>query len=110
MEVLEVEATAIDEYFGAEYTKIDIIKIDAEGSEPLIFDGMKKTINSNPDVAIICEFSPPLISGSRDPGKFLNELKDYGFIIRVIDENSRLIEISEKKLLKVENCELYLKR
>ncbi len=52
-------------------SKIDIIKMDVEGAEPLVFEGMKKTIRQNPNLQIIMEYSPYLYQSSRDFTKYL---------------------------------------
>ncbi len=111
MDTIEIDTVSLDEYFKDQNIKIDIIKIDAEGSEYLIFDGMKKLINDNPNIIIICEFSPSLIRGTeKDPRKFLEEIKQYGFPLKYIDERSNIIDGSIDELLKKGGCELYLKR
>ena len=35
--------------------KIDVVKIDVEGSEYLVLDGMRKTITNNPNIKIVLE-------------------------------------------------------
>lgn len=111
VEVINVDTISLDEYFKNKNMKIDIMKIDAEGSEPYIFDGMKELIEKNPEMIIICEFNPYVIYGAKkDPRKFLEEIKQYGFILKYIDEKSSIVDISVDELLKKEVCELYLKR
>jgi len=110
-ETIMVEAISLDEYFRDRDNRIDMIKIDTEGSEPYIFDGMKKLIKNNPNIIIICEFIPHLISGAqRDPKGFLEEIQQCGFSLRFIDTNSNLIKTSMEELLKMESCDLYLER
>lgn len=112
VEMIEVDTVSLDEYFKDKNIKIDIIKIDAEGSEPYIFDGMKKLLGDNPDIIIICEFIPYLISDAkRDPRKFLEEIKLHGFSLKYIDDKSGdIIDASIDELLQKDLCELYLKR
>lgn len=111
IETIEVEATSLDEYFAAKDTRIDIIKIDAEGSEALIFKGMGRILESNPDVKIICEFAPGLISGTgKDPKDFLEEIISYGFKLKIIGTDSNLVDISMGELLAIHHCELFLMR
>lgn len=38
--------------------KVDVVKMDVEGVEPLIFEGMQQTIERNPGIKIILEYSP----------------------------------------------------
>jgi hypothetical protein len=106
-----VGATSLEQYFNNKDIKIDLIKIDAEGSEPHIFEGMKNLIINNANLTIICEFNPVLISAaSVDPQKFLEKIQSYGFILKYIDVGSILKEASIEKLLQLGVVDLYLKR
>jgi len=60
--------------------KIDFVKIDAEGAEPKILEGMVKTINNNPDIQILMEWSPD--HDGFDEG-FLNQIKSLFKVARV---------------------------
>lgn len=112
VETINVDTISLDEYFNNRDINIDIIKIDAEGSEPYIFDGMRKLINDNPNMIIICEFNQALISGAkRDPRKFLEQVEQHGFPLRYIDSSSNIMNISIEELMKKKDiCDLYLKR
>jgi FkbM family methyltransferase len=111
LKIIKVDATSLDQYFNNKDIKIDLIKIDAEGSEPHIFEGMKNLIINNANLTIICEFNPVLISAaSVDPQKFLEKIQSYGFILKYIDVDSILKEASIEKLLQLGVVDLYLKR
>jgi FkbM family methyltransferase len=51
----EIDAIALDSILSGK--KIDFIKIDVEGSEPYVLDGMKKIIQSNKDMKVILEWN-----------------------------------------------------
>jgi hypothetical protein len=106
-----VDAISLDQYFSNKDIQIDFIKMDAEGSEPRIFEGMKNLIINNPNLTIICELNPPLISAaSVDPQKFLEKIRSYGFILRYIDVDSIPKEASIEELLQLGVVDLYLKK
>lgn len=110
-ETIEVETVSLDNYFSNNDTIVDIIKIDAEGSEALIFRGMKKLLQENPHVTIICEFTPDLISGTgENPKQFLEAIAGHGFKLRIINTDSNLVDVSIDKLLNMPYCELFLSR
>ena len=110
VEIIDVETVSLDEFFG-ERTKIDVIKIDAEGSEPFIFDGMKNILSNNPDIIIMSEFSSYHIRGvGRDPDQYLQDIKKAGFKLRIIDESANIVEVDEGDIMNVPNCMLYLKK
>lgn len=111
IETIEVEAVSLDEYFLNKDMKIDVIKMDAEGSEGLIFKGMKRLLKNNPAIKIICEFTPCLISPTGiEPKDFLEEITNYGFKFRIINTDSTAVDISIDELLKIPSCELFLTR
>lgn len=73
----------LDSYFAKKKDgkKIDFIKIDAEGSEELIWNGMQKLLKKNPACIVLMEFVP---DHYKDMGKpFLAELmknREVGFV------------------------------
>lgn len=50
---IEVDAVTMDEYLKGFVGRISLIKIDTQGAEGFIFDGMQETLEKNPDVAVI---------------------------------------------------------
>jgi len=109
--IIKVDSTSLDQYFNNKDIQIGLIKMDAEGSEPRIFEGMKNLIINNANITIICEFNLPLISAaSVDPQKFLEKIQSYGFILKYIDGDSNPKEVSIKKLLQLGVVDLYLKK
>jgi FkbM family methyltransferase len=107
---ITIQATSLDEYFQSQGTlKVDVVKIDAEGSEPFIFEGMQKILESNPDIVIICEFNAGLIHGcGNEPKIFLQKLQAHGLILRKIDLDSQVSSTSETELLHLGTADLFL--
>jgi FkbM family methyltransferase len=56
-----------------ELLKVDVIKMDVEGIEPLVFEGMRSTIANNPDLKIIMEYTPEAYEDARKFTTFLCE-------------------------------------
>jgi len=71
--------------------KIDVIKMDVEGVEPLVFAGMTETIAKNPGLRILVEYSPFLYS---DP-KYFTEYLFYHFTVHRIKDVDEMITLSE---------------
>jgi len=70
------------------YSGVDIIKMDIEGAEPLVLEGMRETIARNHALTIIFEFHPNAIRRlGYSPLKFLKTFKKFGFSMSVIDED-----------------------
>jgi len=94
-----VEAISLDEYFAAQPTNIDFIKIDIQGSEYDAFVGMRKTLRRNPGVTILTEFWPTgLRQAGLAPSALLDEVRADGFVIHRL-EKGRLEEVSDTDIL-----------
>jgi FkbM family methyltransferase len=52
----DVAVVAIDDALPQDVV-VDLIKIDVEGFEPMVFDGMARLLARSPQAAIVCEFS-----------------------------------------------------
>ena len=82
---LEIETIALDDYFAVHQEYIDFVKIDAQGAEKRILQGMTKLLSGNKELKMIIEFQPELMRnlGSNEPAELLRLLSAYGF--RIID-------------------------
>ena len=77
---VEVEALRLDDYFSAYAGRIDLIKMDIEGSEGHAVKGMTALLANNPAVKIITEFSPHALAQCGTPAQdFLGQLAGLGF-------------------------------
>ncbi|NWG32603.1 MAG: FkbM family methyltransferase [Rhodocyclaceae bacterium] len=111
IETIEVDTVSLDEYFIDKDMKVDIIKMDAEGAEALIFKGMRNLLEKNLTVKIICEFAPRMIIATGiQPRQFLEEITDYGFKLRFINTDSNAVDITIDELMEIPHCDLYLSR
>lgn len=90
---VEVQTITLDEYLG-ENLKVDVIKLDAEGAEPFIFEGMSETLAANPQLDILMEFAPDFVDGAgRDHREHLRHLASLGFSIGLIDHEARAVPL-----------------
>jgi FkbM family methyltransferase len=107
---LTVEGVTLDSFFPAG-TRIDFIKIDAEGAEPFILKGAKRVLQDNPDVIIIMEFSPPIIANAYESVEiFYNELRLIGFRIFRIEHDSSISEMSLADAISTHHCDVVMQR
>ena len=84
-ESIDVEVTTLDKYlFGGQ--KVDFIKIDVEGYEPEVIEGMSSIIDKNPNLVIILEHMPGQIDV-----KHLQSLEARSFTLYMIDEVERVM-------------------
>lgn len=97
--VLRVATETLDAFLQEKNIgKVDFMKIDIEGGEPLAFAGAKKLL-SQPEIMIIMEFTPDNFKKiAASPQEFLKELKNiYGFSIYKIGAGGAIEEIPGAK-------------
>ena len=83
-QTVDVECVSLDDYFREHpRSRVDVIKIDAEGSEPRILAGADFTLHVNPFVRIFMEFHP-----SYRPA--IESLLRKGFRMAAIEEDATL--------------------
>ena len=59
---------------------VDVMKIDSEGSEPFVFEGMKRVLENSPNIKIVMEVNvPALQQAGVDPKQFLDKIAGLGF-------------------------------
>lgn len=86
--VIEVKTTTLDAAL-AGVPRVDVIKIDAEGAEPLIWAGMSATLARSPGVRVFVEFAPALLQRSgHDPAAFFDRLQSDGFRVHAVDDET----------------------
>ena len=74
-----------------------MVKIDAEGADIEVLEGMKKIIDFNPDINIIVEFSPKNILQTSDygPAEFLDQLNSMSLDYKILEN----VDIKNKQEL-----------
>lgn len=107
-ERLDVEAVRLDEL---DLGRVDLIRTDAEGSEPAILRGAEGLLRANPDIQLCIEWDT-IQMGSRGPVAYLaNWLSSLGFRFWVIEAGGDLIERPASAMADVPPpCNLVLSR
>lgn len=93
-EVVAVETTSIDA-LTQDWEQVDLIKIDAEGAEVLIWQGLQQTIKRHPRIIIVLEFNAGRYP---NPQAFLEAILAAGFALQHIDFDAEI------KPLTIEQC------
>jgi FkbM family methyltransferase len=80
----EVELTALD---ACEIERLDLLKVDAEGSEARVFRGAARTIARSGPMNAVVEFWPRFFrTAGEDPRAFLAARRGEGFAIERVDK------------------------
>ena len=105
----EVETISLDRFF-AKRNKVDFIKMDIQGAEPLAYKGMTNLIRKNKHMKIIMELRPGLIkNGIRSSQIMLNGLYKSGFSFYYINDLAselELIDVDTLLKLAIEKLEI----
>lgn len=89
-ELVEVETVTVDS-LTAGWPRLDLIKIDAEGAEESIWDGMQQTLQRYPTVKIVLEFNAARYP---DSNAFLQKILAAGFPLRHITHTAEIEDLS----------------
>jgi len=91
---IDVQTIRFDDYWAGK-GPIKLVKIDTEGAEGLIVDGMRDTLKTQKNLELIMEFAPHRLRKSGfDPDQLLSDLYAMGYKASLIDEvNDRVIEL-----------------
>jgi FkbM family methyltransferase len=89
-----VETISLDDFLTASgLDSLEFIKIDAEGAEPMILDGMRNTISANPRLSMVIEINPAaLAAAGSSPRSLIRQIVGYGFVPRLIAPDGRLLD------------------
>jgi FkbM family methyltransferase len=86
VQMIEVRALSLDEALENE-PQVDVVKIDAEGAEPLILRGLRKILERNSHVRILMEFAPGnLRRAGFSAEAFADEIGALGLVAARIDD------------------------
>lgn len=85
-----VETITLDTFLEEEgLPKIDLIKMDIEGAEPVALEGMQRLLRRGDNLKLIVEFCPVLLKrAGLDPADFLFRLSSLGFRIFICDKEN----------------------
>ena len=95
-----VETTTIDALLeAANWPKVDLVKVDVEGAEKDVLDGMVKLLTKRDPLKLIVEFNPRLLqSAGVNPLEFLQRPNSWGFEVQLIDEEKGTIPLERVDL------------
>jgi FkbM family methyltransferase len=93
--VFNVETVTVDA-LTRNWPRVDLIKIDVEGAEEDVWQGMQRTIAQNRGLVLILELN---VDRYEDPRSFLEAIELAGFRLRYIDFDSEVKNVTIDELL-----------
>jgi hypothetical protein len=84
---LTVKTVTLDDCF-APGERVDLVKIDMKGTEPLIYKGMSRVLRENPEIELILKWSASyFVRCNQSPELFWDSIRNDGFkLLRIDDE------------------------
>lgn len=102
--VLNVDAVTLDEDLAELGVRVDLLKMDIQGAEPLALRGYEQTLESCPPRRMLIEFWPHGLAGmGEDPRAFVAQIFDAGYEIQLqdgsdLDLEKLLLELTPENL------------
>jgi hypothetical protein len=85
---LQVSTTTLDKALPGS-KRIEVVKIDVEGSELEVLEGMKQVLAENLDIVLIVKFALPQLERTAiTPTEWFARFFDLGFAILALDEKA----------------------
>ena len=106
-EKLRVEAVRLDDQ---NLGSVDMIRIDAEGSEPFILRGAEAILRANPDIVICMEWSVVQMSSRTSVADFVAWMGELGFGFWRIGYDAGLTPVPLDRLASLDACDLVAAR
>jgi len=108
---LRVRATTLDACL-TPGSRVDLVRLDVGGAEPMIWRGMQRVLRDNPGIGIVLAWSAPRIRRSgEDPTIFMAQIGAAGFAPLVIsDQPAGGLTPPSGDMAAIETCNLLLTR
>ena len=92
-----IETTTLDSFLASEgWPSVDLVKIDVEGAEVTVLDGMTHLMEECAGLRLIIEFNPALLQdGGVTPLEFLERLISLGWGVQIIEGANGLLPLVE---------------
>lgn len=88
--VVQLDAVTLDSLIEEAPVVPVIVKVDTEGHEPYVLQGMRNLVECSRDIKLILEFNPKCLrNAGYEPAQFLAEVFQLGFDIYAIDDHRR---------------------
>lgn len=105
---ITVKTVALDDFLVGKDRQVNFMKIDAEGAEPKIFNGMINILKENTDIEIVMEYDA---SHSKPTVEMMRSFYDLGFRTYRIEYTGKLTEFYSSNIQVINQlCDIFLSR
>ena len=96
---ITIETTTLDAFLeSVGWPRVDLVKVDVEGAEADVLEGMGKLLAHSPHLTLIVEFSPTLLIGAAaDPFQFLQQFPASEFKVSCIEDKLGPVALPEEE-------------
>lgn len=108
--VVTADAVSLDEELGEEVGQVELIRLDAEGSEPFILRGARNILQRSPRIKIVMEWDVVQLAPRLDVQKFLREMSADQFEFWRIESDRRLTPMSVADLVSSPHQDIVMAR
>jgi FkbM family methyltransferase len=104
---IDMETDTVDRLTDG-WPRVDVVKVDVEGSEEAVWRGMKRVLRENREITVILEVNA---ARYEDPIAFLEEIERFDFPLRYIAKSGDAEHISRNEIVSTErDWMLFLRR
>jgi FkbM family methyltransferase len=107
---VEVPTVTLDALLGDRLSRVGLIHMDIEGSEPIALRGAQRILARSPQIKIVTEWNTNMMAARADVGQYIDWLADLGFRFWRIGYPPTVIEVDRSALLDLAHCDLVLSR
>ncbi len=104
---LQVETVRLDDQ---DLGRVDMIRIDAEGSEPFILRGAEAVLRANPDIILCLEWSVVQMASRTSMPDFVDWLQQLGFNFWKIEPDSGLTPVAVADMITLPQADIVAAR
>jgi FkbM family methyltransferase len=90
--------------------RLDVLRLDIEGTEPLALRGAERIIRNSPDIHIIAEWSVPMLQHRCDLPAFIEWLCGMGMNFRRVGKGGTLSPVRRGDLASLPHCDVLISR
>jgi len=107
---VEAPAVTLDQVLAERVERVDLIRMDIEGSEPLALRGAEALLGRSPTVKIVMEWIVDMMRARADVEAFVAWLVAQGFRFWTIEPGPKLVTMDPSKAATAPPCEMLLSR